>query len=471
MSDRLRVLLIAELCNPDWISVPLEGWSHSRAIAALADSHLVTHIRNRENIARAGLVEGQDFTALAAPRMERALAVVARLLGAGQGGNKGWTTLTALAAPAYYAFEAQVWRRFGGAIRAGRFDVVHRLTPLSPTTPSLLARRCAAAGVPFVLGPLNGGLPWPSAFSHVRVKEREWLSYVRDAHKLLPGYRATRHHAAAIIVGSRATRAQMPPAYQHKCVYIPENAIDPIRFPLPAERRQARPLRVAFIGRLVPYKGADMLIEAAGPLAERGDLHVEIIGDGPERPALTALAERYRAGSRLSFPGWIPHRELQRHLADFHVFAFPSVREFGGAVVLEAMALGLVPIVLDYGGPGELVSAATGVALPMGTREEIVRALRQTLEHVVAHPGELAPIALRARARALRGFTWAAKAEQVLEVYKWVLGRRDKPDFGMPVPDVPSEESSTTSAPGFTAGRRVETGPIPPGVSPLYGRV
>ena len=84
--------------------------------------------------------------------------------------------------------------------------------------------------MPFVLGPLNGGLPWPKGFSYARVSEREWLSYVRGAYKLLPGYRATRRFAAAIITGSRDTRMQISQSQQHKTVYIPENAIDPTRF-------------------------------------------------------------------------------------------------------------------------------------------------------------------------------------------------------------------------------------------------
>src|SRR5205823_221296 len=151
-------------------------------------------------------------------------------------------------------------------ICGGEFDLVHRLTPLSPTIPSTLARKCARAGVPFVLGPLNGGLPWPEGFGGARRREREWLSYVREGYRLLPGYRATRQHAAAIISGSRSTYEQLSDNYKSKAVYIPENAVDPARFSRRVEGCVELPLRVAFVGRLVPYKGADMLLEAAAPL-------------------------------------------------------------------------------------------------------------------------------------------------------------------------------------------------------------
>jgi glycosyltransferase involved in cell wall biosynthesis len=217
-------------------------------------------------------------------------------------------------------------------------------------------------------------------------------------------------------------------------VYIPENAIVPERFDREASGPVALPLRVAFVGRFTIYKGCDMLIEAAAPLVRAGRVALDLIGDGAQMPELRALAEREGLPESI-FAGWVRHGELKDRLTQSHVFAFPSVREFGGAVVVEAMALGLVPIVMDYGGPGELVSPATGYALPMGGREQIIQRLRAVLERLADDPSAIRPMGRRARQRALGQFTWNAKAAQTLEVYRWVLGRRNKPDFGMPLPD------------------------------------
>jgi glycosyltransferase involved in cell wall biosynthesis len=443
---KLRVLVIAEACNPEWVSVPLVGWSHARALLQRVDGHLVTQIRNRPALERAGLVEGRDFTAIDSEAVAKPIYKLASLLRGGEG--KGWTTMTALASLTYPYFEWLVWRRFGKAIRRGEYDAVHRVTPLSPTAPSLLARRCARAGVPFVMGPLNGGIPWPREFDAARREEKEWLSYVRGIYKLLPGNRSTRKHAAAIIVGSKATFDQEPAQHRHKCVYIPENAIDPSRFALRRTRSVELPLRVVFVGRLVPYKGADMLLEAAADLVRAGKVRVSIVGDGPQRPQLQEYIDREGLAAGVDLAGWVEHARLQQKLVDMDLLAFPSIREFGGAVALEAIAVGLVPAVVAYGGPGELVTPETGFLVPMGTRAQIVASFRDVLERIVADPAILDQRAERAYERAWQLFTWDAKAAQVLQVLRWVTGKGPQPRFSCPLQPADAEHAA---APANTA--------------------
>jgi glycosyltransferase involved in cell wall biosynthesis len=431
----LRVLLIAEACNPGWVSVPLEGWSHSKAIRHLANAHLVTQIRNREALLGEGLAEEIDFTSIDSERLAKPMHRLAEILRGGAG--KGWTTLTAISALTYPYFEHLVWKKFSERLRSGEFDLVHRITPLSPTAPSLLAKKCREIGIPFVMGPLNGGVPWPKGFESARRREREWLSYVRNGYKLLPGYRSTRKNASAILIGSRDTWDQMPQEFHHKCFYIPENAIDPERFPLRRLRTAEAPLRIVFVGRLVPYKGADMLLAAAAPLIRNGKVHVTIIGDGPMMQDLKQQVRVAGCESGVHFLGWLPQRELQNHLINSDLLGFPSIREFGGGVVLEAMAVGVAPIVVNYGGPGELVTDQTGYRLELGTRDQIIVQLYQLLCHLLENPGEIDMKGKASMERVERGFTWAAKAREVLKVYQWVMDpSSERPIFPMPTPDL-----------------------------------
>ncbi|WP_372675010.1 glycosyltransferase family 4 protein [Aquicoccus sp.] len=403
--------MLAEAANPEWVSVPLVGWSLFDAVRRVADVHLVTQIRNRDAILRAGLVEGRDFTVIDTERLERPLWKLGKTL------RLGWTSKMALNALSYPYFERLVWARFGDEILSGAYDIVHRVTPLSPTVTSSIAARCAAAGIPFVLGPLNGGLPWPQEFDAARRKEKEWLSYIRGAYRLTPGRRRMLEATSALLAGSRHTASELPGDLQDRVTYLPENAIETKRFGQPVERPSPPPLRACFVGRLVPYKGPDMLLEAAAPLLADGRLTLDIVGDGPMMSELRAFVTEHDLGSAVTFHGWVTHEEVPRILGRAHVLTFPSIREFGGGVVLEAMALGVVPIVVDYGGPGELVGETTGYKVPIGPRPQIVAALQDRLVRLAAAPEVLAPLSAAARDEVLENFTWDAKARKILSVY------------------------------------------------------
>lgn len=427
-SSRPRVLVIAEAANPEWVSVPLVGWSMARALGEVADVHLVTQIRNRDAILRAGLVEGQDFTVIDSEAIARPLWKLGNVLGGGKG--KGWTISTAVAVVSYPYFEHLIWKAFGDAIEAGEYDIVHRVTPLSPITVSPIAAKCAAAGVPFVMGPLNGGVPWPKGFEDVRKAEGEWLSRFRGVRKLFPGRRRMLKATRAILAGSRQAVREVPSAFADRAVWLPENAIDTARFNRIAPQKIDGSLRACFIGRLVPCKGVDMLIEAAAPVLAAGSLRLDIVGDGPERGKIEALVDRFDLRSSVTFHGMVDHRRVQDLVVGSNVLTFPSIRDFGGGVVLEAMALGVVPIVVDYAGPGELVVPGTGYKIPISSRDQIIADLRRQLEEIVADPGALPAMGARARSHVQANYTWSAKARQVREVYDWVLGRRaDRPDF------------------------------------------
>jgi glycosyltransferase involved in cell wall biosynthesis len=436
---RPSVLVMAEAANPEWVSVPLVGWSMAQALREVADVHLVTQVRNRDAILRAGLVEGRDFTAIDTERVAARLHRLGELLRGGA--NRGWTIVTALSSIGYPYFERLVWRRFEADLRAGRFDLVHRVTPLTPTTVSPIAAKLARIGVPFVMGPLNGGVPWPQGYSGARKQEGEGLSRVRNLQRLLPGRRRMMRTVSAVVAGSRHTadelRAQMPSARRGRVVWLPENAIDPRRFP---DRRDEPPsdgpLRACFVGRLVPYKGPDLLLDAALPLLSAGTMTLEVVGDGPLMETLRTRVAAEGLERAVTIHGQLPHVQVASVLGRSHILAFPSIREFGGGVVLEAMAMGVVPVVADYAGPAELVDGASGYKLPLGSGPDDLRdALRARLAALALDRSGLPGMARAGRKRVRDDFTWSAKARQIASVWEQILADGEAPlrgPFGDP---------------------------------------
>jgi glycosyltransferase involved in cell wall biosynthesis len=432
-SGKLRVLLIAEACNPTWSSVPLEAYSLARALSARDDLDvtLVSQVRNRQALEADAISGDAHLQFIDNEFMGRPIYLIGEWL---RGGSQlSWTTSTAFAWPAYIVFEKMVQRRFGRDIRAHSFDLIHRLSPISPTVGSPLA---GATGLPMVIGPLNGGLPWPREYPDLRKREREWLVRVRKAYRWLPYYRSTYKHARGVIAGSRHTATEIPAWFKGKRYYVPENGFDPERIALGkgwTAPEAGKRFRFVTVGRLVPYKGFDLVLDAMAqsPLLRDG-AELLVIGDGPARSFLEAKTSELGLSSNVTFAGWIQHTKLQEYLRGAQAFAFPSLREFGGGVVVEAMACGLPPIVVDYGGPGEIVSPECGIRLPMVHRKELVERLTEAMTTLVRDPDQCRRMSAAALERVRTCFSWEKKAAQIVAVYRDVLGL--SPDVAEPPP-------------------------------------
>ncbi|WP_309400694.1 glycosyltransferase family 4 protein [Cerasicoccus maritimus] len=424
-----RVLVIAEAANPRLTSVALIGYSLTHALLDVVDLELATELRNKDSILEAGFPP-ERLLPVDNRRMQGMAFKVAKFLRGGE--SLGWTIYSAFYNVAYPVFERKLWRQLEPRLKGGEFDLVHRVTPLSPTTASPIAKRLKAIGVPLVIGPMNGGVPWPAGFDAIRRQEKEWLSYVRGLYKYTPGLQGTRDRASALLLASGHTyREVVSTSERHaKAIYLPENAIDPDRFPLDSVQRDpSKKLRLAFVGRLVPYKGAVTLLEAALPLLKSGCAQLDIIGDGAEMGRLRAMVAEHHVEEVVQLPGWIAHEQLHARLRQSDVFAFPSVREFGGGVVLEAMALGLAPVIADYAGPTELLPDDCGWRVPFDSMDTLRAGFAQQLEKLANDPASVQAAGERAFKFARANFTWPAKAQQIRQVYDWVLKRGPRPEF------------------------------------------
>ena len=415
---RLRVLLIVEQCDPDGMSVPLLGYRFSEEIHKFADIALVTRAKYREQLKKTPVSEKTTFIEdsplskaygswLSRYTLQRSI---------------NWPLLHALKYPLYAEFNRRVYRRFAPLVHAGKFDLVHAITPMIPRYPVKLSLACDK--IPFLLGPVNGGLPFPHGFDSVANQEYSRFNKLRLMTHMLPGYQKTYDHCQRILVGSRYTQEMLrdtvhvPP---EKLLWFPENGI-PENLVCPDHpRTNAKELKLLFVGRLVPYKGAHWILKAMA--RARHPAQLTLVGDGPERQALMDLAEKLKLKDRVDFVGWVPQAKTNDYYRKADVFCFPSIREFGGAVVLEAMAAGLPCIIVDNGGIGEYLTPEAGIKIEPKSEVELVDELVRAIDMLATDRQKRTALSAGAIQRA-QDFTWENKGRQLEEIYASVSNKR-----------------------------------------------
>ena len=240
----------------------------------------------------------------------------------------------------------------------------------------MAATRLHTLGIPLVLGPWNGALASPKTFPEIMQAESKWLYPVRNFGRVIDLLVGSTRKAAMILTATRSTLAGIPARYRAKCRFLLENGVDLNLFkpaPWPTAPSDSYPLHVAFVGRLLPVKGVAMLLEAIKALDFPAQLTV--VGEGPERSALERMTTEFGIAEKVLFTGNLPLNEVAQIIQQAHVFCLPSVRESGGAVLLEAMAVGRPVIAIDFGGPAEIVDDGVGVKLPATGKADVVQGL------------------------------------------------------------------------------------------------
>jgi len=294
--------------------------------------------------------------------------------------------------------------------------------------PSLFAFFLRKSTVPFVIGPINGGLPWPKGFRQAE-KQKEWISSLRPLYRVMPFAHSTYKNAKAIIAGSSTTYAEFA-VYREKLFFVPENGIS--RSLLDSARagvRHAGKLELIFVGGLVPIKGCDLALRAAAPLLRKDLARFTIVGDGPERYNLEQLAKSLRIADVVSFRGLLRHSDTMKCLREGDVFVFPSIRDFGAGVVFEALALGVVPIVVDFGGPADIVNVEVGYRVALTNEGDIISQIEKILSELEGNRAHLDKLRQQGMRYAREFLSWDGKAQTMTKILYWALGQGQRPNL------------------------------------------
>lgn len=405
----IRVLLSAYQCAPGQGSVSQIGWEWYSRLVREAKVTLVTHIRNRPALEDAGApLPNSEIIYIDTEWFAGKLYGLARWIF-----PRSEHSVFLLSSLDFFVYDRQVLRAVRG--RRAEWDVAHVVTPVSPSAFTVLTR----LPIPVVRGPLNGGLQTPAGFPEFMRADSAWVYKVRELGRPLRALFAPRRAPDVTFTANAATEGQLTRREQASTRRLQEIAADPNLFepaPWPQDPDAVHPLRLLFVGRLIPAKALPLLFEAIRRVRGARPVELTVAGDGPMRETWQKAASDLTDCVR--FLGAIPARQVASEMRRAHVLCLPCVRESGGAVLFEAMSSGRPVIAVDHGGPAGIVTPETGALAPAASPDSVIQGIETALLDIFANPDTWRRKGSNARSHVVKSHTWESRVEAGLQVYR-----------------------------------------------------
>ena len=422
----MKVLVSAYACNPSGSvhlhpGEDLTGWRLVEQLGRFYDLWVISHSYNKPGVesARPGGTSGSPrFLFVELPA---ALKWLYRI----EFGQRIY----------YYLWQIKAWRVARRLHKEIGFDIAHHVTFGNDWVPSFIG---AFLPIPFIWGPVGGGQRTPkcllgeySLYGRFAEAARNWAQGVGRRMRVR---KRCLKRAKAVLVCNQETRARMPRTYQEKILYFPVNGIAAEDFSDhgPRPQRHGSRFKVITAGRLHRLKGFSLAVRAFGDFAEKHpESEMMIIGSGPEEERLRRLISDLGLEDKIRILPWLPRREVLANMRSSDVFLFPSFRDGGGAVVVEAMGSGIPVVVLDSGGPGAHVSEAWGIKVAPVSRESVVRGMTAALETLSSDPALGRRLGEAGRKRALEFYAWDKLGRKMREIYEYAVGGKALSDVDL----------------------------------------
>ncbi len=411
-----HVLLAAYQCGPGMGSVSQIGWEWYARLAARQPVTLVTHVRNRAQISQTRAPWGGPeiiyidtewfagplyrFASKLFPKSEHSVFLVSSL--------------------DYFIYDYEAVKLLKRWLKQGaQWDVVHAVTPVSTSAPTRLHQ----LGCPVLLGPLNGGLGIPPAFRETMRAESTWFYPIRHLSRVVDWWIGSTRHAAVILTATQATLKSIPARYRSRCVQMLENGVDLDRFHAtdwPESPSETNPLKLLFVGRLISFKALPLLFAALAQVRREFPIVLTVVGKGPLEQEWKDAAAAFGLEQEVFFVGGLSLDRVAEHMRAAHVFCLPSVRESGGAVLLEALASARPVIAVAFGGPAEIVDEGVGHAIAPDGAAAVTADFADVLRDIFRNPDRWRQRGLEGRRRAEQQFGWDAKITAANQLYQQV---------------------------------------------------
>ena len=410
---KLRVLVCAYACSPGGSAEAFGGgelvlgWNLVKQLGRFHQVVVLTSTQNRANIEFALPREPLPTVQFHYFDLPSWMAFLRGI----QGGIQVYAYLWQLKA---YFVARRLHREF-------QFDVFHHITYANDWMASFIG---ALLPVPYIRGPGGGAHRTPrELLEEYPIGGRLW-ERLRAAGQWIfrhdPFFVAGQRRARALLVCNREALEAIPQKWRAKASLFPVNGVsaDDLNLPM-SDEVCSNSFRVLSAGKLLRIKGYALALRAFKQLAVRyPNAEFVIIGSGPELTRLSSLVDELGLQRQVRFEDWMARQKLLSQMYASDVFLFPSLRDGGGAVVVEAMAAGKPIVCLDLAGPGLHVTPECGIKITPRSPEHTVREMAAALERLYQDKELRVRMGRAARKRAEECYHWDRLGERLREIYR-----------------------------------------------------
>ena len=240
---------------------------------------------------------------------------------------------------------------------------------------------------------------------------RGWVGSIRRLLLTFPRRWLARRATVNVGVSPHVARRVMLPRTRVIWNGVPTPESVAFESQTPAARN---PVLFAYLGRLVAEKGVPILLRACGELSQGNfDFRLKIIGDGPERRNLEAMAGELDLNEKIEFTGFITPEAIGKSMEGVAAVVMPSICEdVSPLAAMEQMMEGRLLIASDIGGLA-LVVDDLGLKFPAGDSKALASCMRQVLKD----PPRAMILGERGRRRAMETFSRSRMVEEHLHLY------------------------------------------------------
>lgn len=320
----------------------------------------------------------------------------------------------------YYLWQIGVGLVARRLSRIERFDILHHLIGGMDWMPSGLA---LCPGL-FIWGPV-GSENTHSVINHhlsciARLKDHARVAVRWFMRNVDPFVRMTSTRAKVILTHTFET---MPSRYSWKMQPFAQTGIENVSTLARPKNNFARSkkLKIIFAGELKDWKGANFALLAALRFFETEQkAELIIVGDGPLRFDMEAIARAHPEGYRVTFKGRVSMAILVEELHKGDVFLYPSFHHGLSTVVLQAMLTGLPVVCIAGDATSRAVGMRAGITVPLSKNIDPVDGLAKALQTLAQNEPERQCLGAAARAIALNEYSYERLAKSLEELYKTV---------------------------------------------------